>query len=104
MSTNSNLIVLVKYQAQPGKEKEALDALNALISKVKTEPHYVNISVLVNPENRSHILLLEEWSNENYYKGEHMRTEHLQGFIKGSGAFLSGPPEITFWKSPSEHA
>ena len=94
---NKNLIVLVKYKTQPGKDSLALVGLNNLIAKVKKEPYYVNILVHIDPVDKSNILLYEEWSNENYYKGEHLKTEHLQKFMVESRAFLAGPPEITFW-------
>jgi quinol monooxygenase YgiN len=93
-----NLIVLVKYKAQPSQEEKALEALNQLIEQVKREPNYVRVVIHVDPEDRSNILLYEEWSNEAYYKGIHMSTPHLKKFINDSKAFLAGPPEISFWK------
>jgi quinol monooxygenase YgiN len=97
-SGKNNITVLVKYKTQPDKQQDALSALNALILEVKKEPHFINIKVLVDPADKTNILLYEEWSDEAYYKGEHMNTEHLQKFIGDSRNFLAGPPEITFWK------
>lgn len=94
----NNITVLVKYKTQPDKFDEALSALNALILEVKKEPNFVIIKMLVDPEDKTNILLYEEWSDEEYYKGEHMKTPHLQKFIGDSRNFLAGPPEITFWK------
>ena len=51
----------------------------------------------------SNILLYEEWSDEVYYKGDHMNTTHLQKFIGDSRNFLAGPPEISFWKLNSNY-
>lgn len=93
-----NLIVLVKYKTQPAKESQALTALNSLIEQVKKEPNYVKIVVHVDPSDRTNVLLYEEWSDEEYYKGEHMQTSHLQKFIEDSKDFLAGPPEISFWQ------
>lgn len=95
---NKNLIVLVKYKTQPGKDSAALAGLINLVAKVKQEPNYVNIIVHVDAADKSNILLYEEWTNENYYKTEHMNTKHLQQFMIDARSFLSGPPEITFWK------
>lgn len=95
---DKNLIVLVKYKTQPAKETQALTALNELIDQVKKEPYYVKIVVHVDPSDRTNVLLYEEWSDEEYYKGNHMQTPHLQKFIKGSKDFLAGPPEISFWR------
>ena len=95
---NKNLIVLVKYKTQPGKDSLALSSLKSLVAKVKKEPHYVNILIHVDPADNSNILLYEQWANEDYYKGEHMRTPHLQQFMADARIFLGGPPEITYWK------
>src|SRR5688572_12900855 len=78
---NENLIVLVKYKTQPGKDSLALSSLKSLIGKVKREPNYVNIIIHVDPKDKSNILLYEQWANEEYYKGDHMKTPHLQQFM-----------------------
>ena len=95
---NKNLIVLVKYKTQPGKDSLALLSLKNLVAKVKQEPNYVNIIIHVDPMDKSNILLYEQWANEDYYKGEHMKTPHLQQFMTDARLFLGGPPEITYWK------
>ncbi|MEO6490046.1 MAG: antibiotic biosynthesis monooxygenase [Ferruginibacter sp.] len=95
--SNENLIVTVKYKTQPGKDIAALIGLKNLIEIVKKEPHYVNIIVHLDADDKSNILLYEQWSNEVYYKGDHLKTKHLQQFMIDSRVFLAGPPEITFW-------
>ena len=95
---NQNFIVMVKYKTQPGKESLALSSLKSLVEKVKKEPNYVNIIIHVDPIDKSNILLYEQWSSEEYYKGEHMITPHLQQFMTDAKTFLGGPPEITYWK------
>ena len=95
---NTNLTVLVKYNSLPDKQDDALSALNTLIQEVKKEPHFVNIKMLVDPADKTNILLYEEWSDEAYYKGDHMNTPHLQKFINDSRSFLAGPPDISFWE------
>ena len=100
---NNNLTVLVKYKSQPEKQAEVLAALNALILEVKKEPYFVNIKMFVDQEDKTNILLYEEWSDEEYYKGDHMNTSHLQKFIGDSRNFLAGPPEISFWMLNSNY-
>ena len=102
-SDYNNLYVMVKYKSQPEKQNEALSALNSLVLEVKKEPNFVNIKVLVDPEDKTNIMLFEEWSDEAYYKGEHMNTPHLQKFIGDSRNFLAGPPDISFWKLNSNY-
>jgi quinol monooxygenase YgiN len=94
----NNLFVLVKYKAQPGKHEEALTALNTLILEVKKEPNFVNIKMFVDPADQTNILLYEQWTDEAYYKGEHMNTPHLQKFKSDAREFLAGPPDISSWK------
>ena len=94
-----DLVVLVKYKAQHAKESQALTAIKALVENVKKEPNYVSIEVLIDPSDKSNILLYEYWSDEAYYKGEHMNTPHLQQFMKEAGLYLAGPPDISFWKT-----
>ena len=95
--TSNNLFVLVKYKTQPGKDSLALLRLKNLISNVKNEPNYVNIVIHIDPNDKTNILLYEEWKSEIYYKGEHMNTQHLRQFMIDSRSFLAGPPEISFW-------
>jgi|SRR5690606_2753670 len=107
VSNNTNeeksIVVLVKYKTQNSKDKEAIEALNSLIEKVRKEPHFVSIKLHVDPNDRTNILLYEEWSDAYYYSDEHMKTVHLQQFIQDSRAFLAGPPEISFWKVEREY-
>ena len=100
----ANIIVLVKYKSQPGKYEDAIAAMHSLILEVKKEANFVNIKMLVDPADETNILLYEEWSDEAYYKGDHMNTPHLQKFIGDSRNFLAGPPEISFWKLNSNYA
>ena len=97
-----NLIVLVKYKTLPSKSKEAIAGLTKLIEAVKNEPNFENIILHIDPNDDSNILLYEEWSDEPYYNGDHMKTSHLQSFMQESRAYLAGPPEISQWKIEKE--
>ena len=99
---SQNLFVLVKYKTQPLKSEEAIAGLTKLIEEVKKEPNFVNITLHVDPKDDSNILLYEEWSDETYYNGDHMKTLHLQSFMEDSRAFLAGPPEISQWRIEKE--
>jgi quinol monooxygenase YgiN len=100
----NDLFVLVKYKTQPGKHEEALTALNTLILEVKKEPNFVNIKMFVDPADQTNILLYEQWTDEAYYKGEHMNTPHLQKFMGDAREFLAGPPDISSWKLSQNYA
>ena len=101
-AAEENIIVLVKYKAQPDKGVMAISELTKLIEKVKQEPHFITVKLLVDPKDDKNILLHEEWDDASYYNGEHMNTAYLQEFIANSRNFLTGPPEISFWKIENE--
>lgn len=96
--SSENVIVLVKYKTQPNKSIDAITALKELIEEFKKEDHFVSIKLHVDQNDNSNIMLYEEWEDELYYKNEHMETEHLQDFMTESREFLTGQPEISYWK------
>lgn len=96
-----NIIVLVKYKTQPNKNIDALASLERLIEEVEKEDHFVQIKLHVDKEDNSNILLYEVWNDEQYYKGAHSQTEHMKQFKEESEEFLTGPPEISYWKEHS---
>lgn len=98
-SSKDDIYVIVKYKAQPDKAALAIEKMKELLAEVEKEPHYSNVSMLVDPTDSTNILLFEQWNDESYYKGDHMKTTHLQQFINDSRNFLAGPPDISFWKN-----
>ncbi|WP_081209599.1 putative quinol monooxygenase [Salegentibacter sediminis] len=99
--TGEEIIVIVKYKTLPNKNIDALASMERLIEEVEKEDHFVKIKLHVDKEDNSNILLYEVWNDENYYKNQHMETEHLQQFKAESEEFLAGPPEISYWKEHS---
>lgn len=93
-----NIIVLLKFKAQKDQGFHAISELSNLLEKVKEEPNFVSIKLHIDPNDNTNILLYEEWKDESYYNNEHMSTTHLKEFMVNSRNFLTGPPEITFWK------
>lgn len=102
--SKDNLFVFVNYKAQTGKHEEAFSALNSLILEVKKEPNFVNIKMFVDPADQTNILLYEQWTDEAYYKGDHMNTPHLQKFMVDAREFLAGPPDISVWKLNNDYS
>jgi quinol monooxygenase YgiN len=98
IDSEQNIIVLLKFKAQPEKGARAVSELINLFEKVKEEPNFISIKLHVDPTDNTNILLYEEWKDQAYYNTEHMNTAHLQEFMTNSKNFLAGPPEITFWE------
>lgn len=96
------IVILVKYKTQSAKSDDAVKSLTQLIERVKEEPYFKSIKMLINSDDKTEILLYEEWDDINYYQNEHMNTPHLQQFIGESRAFLAGPPEISRWHLENE--
>ena len=94
---NSNTIVLLKFKAQPEKGAQTASELTELLEQVRKEPNFVSITMHVDPNDDTNVLLYEEWEDASYYNNEHMNTPHLKAFMENSSNFLTGPPEITFW-------
>lgn len=100
MDTNTaeNITIVLKFKTLEDKEEIALMEFKNLLSQVKKEPYFISIKLHIDPSDETNILLYEEWEDEFYYKTDHMNTPHLKEFMAKSKDFLTGPPEITFWK------
>lgn len=93
-----NAIVLIKFKALPDKGALAVTELKKLFEQVKKEPNFVRITMHVDPNDPTNILLYEQWESLVYYQGDHMKTPHLTAFVVSSEGFLAGPPDISFWE------
>ncbi|HEX5003703.1 MAG TPA: putative quinol monooxygenase [Gemmatimonadales bacterium] len=94
--------VMIIYHAQPGRGAAAGTALAALIATVQErEPDCHGIALLQDVADDTRFLLYERWASQAAYTGPHMRTPHIQAFIRGATDLFTGPPEITFWREPS---
>lgn len=96
-----NIIVLVKYKTLPNKNIDALASMERFIEEAEKEDHFVQIKLHVDKEDNSNILLYEVWNDEQYYKGSHTQTEHMKRFKAESEEFLTGSPEVSYWKEHS---
>jgi len=92
-----SIVVVVRYCAQPGKALDALTAVRELVATVlSTEPACAGIEILQNLDNPEAITLVERWPDRDAFLGPHMQQPHIQAFIQSAGAFLAGPPDISF--------
>ena len=94
------ITVLVRYTALPGQSDLAFTEVSALVAAVLAkEPECRGITVLRNVSDSAQITLVEEWPDQDSFLGAHMRQPHLQAFIERAPGFLTGPPDITFWRA-----
>ncbi len=96
--SSSPIVVLVKYQTQPGQDQIARRQIAALVATVTaSEPECKSIAVLQDSGDPTVILLVEHWTDHATFVGPHMQQPHIQAFMQQAGAFLAGPPDISFW-------
>ena len=91
-------VIIVRYQTLPDQVETAEREIAALIATVQSvEPDCRGISMLQDSSDPTRILLIEHWTSQEIFLGPHMQQPHIQSFIHAAGAFLAGPPDITFW-------
>ena len=97
--SDSTVTVLIRFEAQTGKGEMARRALGDLISTVlEKESDCLSIRLHQGLDDPDRLFNIERWTSREAYEGPHMQTPHLQAFIEDSREFLTGPPEITFWR------
>jgi quinol monooxygenase YgiN len=101
--SDTGVVVVIAYQAQPGQGAMTRFELQCLIDDVvRSEADCLGITLLQDPEEDTRFLLYERWTSREVYLGPHMETPHLKAFIQKAPAFLAGQPAITFWTVASE--
>ena len=90
--------VLITYRAQPDHLEVAKRELARLVATVLAkEPDCGGITMLQDANEPGRFTLVERWPSQAVFLGPHMQQPHIQAFIQGAGAFLAGPPDISFW-------
>ena len=94
----SGVVVLVSYRSLPDHVSTAQRAIGDLIAKVQAvEPDCAGITMLQDAGDPTRFLLIEQWPSPEIFLGPHMQQPHIQSFVQNAGAFLAGPPDISFW-------
>ena len=92
--------VVVSYRVLPEQVDTALREIGALIATVQySEPECHGITMLQDANDLTRITLIERWPSQEIFIGPHTQKPHIQSFIQAAGAFLAGPPEISFWNT-----
>jgi quinol monooxygenase YgiN len=94
----SGVVVLVSYRSLPEHADMARQKIGTLIATVQAvEPECGGITMLQDANDSTCVTLIEYWPSQEVFLGPHMQQPHIQSFIQSAGAFLAGPPEISFW-------
>lgn len=95
----SESIVIINYRALPDRVDAARQAMDDLIGTVLgREPDCGGITFLQDADDPTRFTFIERWPSRDHFLGPHMQQPHIQTFIQTAGAFLGGPPEISFWQ------
>ena len=101
--SQSNVLVVIQFQAQPGRGGVLRRELASLIrTVVEQERECVAIRMHQDLDDDTRILLYEEWTSRVAYTGPHMQTPHILAFMEKAPTFVAGPPAITFWTLTDE--
>ena len=99
MNPAARTIVLVGYRALPDQVEAARREIAALVAQVQaTEADCGGITMLQDASDPTRFTLVEDWPSREIFLGPHMQQPHIQSFIQRAGAFLAGPPDISFWQ------
>ena len=94
----SGTVVLVSYRSRPESVEAARREIGNLIAAVQAiEPDCGGITMLEDAADPTRFTLIKRWPSQEMFLGPHMQQPHIQAFIQSAGAFLEGPPQISFW-------
>lgn len=97
-SATHETVVVVAYRALPDQAGTARREIAALVATVlRAEPECGGITLLQDAADPARLMLIERWPSREHFLGPHMQQPHIRAFIDGAGAFLAGPPDISFW-------
>lgn len=92
MST-SQVTVIARLRALPGKERQLESALRALVQPTRIEDGCLNYDLHVNISEAGDFFFHENWSSEAALDA-HLRSPHLDELRRIAPELIAGEPEI----------
>lgn len=91
-------IIVITYQTFPHTAEAGHQALADLIKLVVArETDCISIRMHRDTSDPTKILLWEEWTTEEAFRGPHMVTPHIKAFQARIPELYVGPPVATYW-------
>jgi quinol monooxygenase YgiN len=87
----SEVVVIARAKAQPGREEEMAQALRANAETSRSEDGCVSYSVLRGDEGL--FMTVERWATRGHVQ-THMATPHVQSLLATITPMLAAPPDI----------
>lgn len=87
----SEVVVVARAKAQPGKEEEMAQALRANAETSRGEDGCLSYSVLRGDEGV--FMTVERWATRGHVQS-HMAAPHVQALLQAITPLVAGPPDI----------
>jgi quinol monooxygenase YgiN len=89
----SNIAVIAKITAQPGKRADVLAGMGPMVAHVETEPGTVVYTLLEDQADADVIWVYEEYADKDALDA-HSTSDTMKSLGGSIGPFLAGRPEI----------
>lgn len=93
MSERSDLVVIARAQAQPGKERDLEKALRAVAKPTRAQAGCVSFSLYRAADNPAVIVGYERWASKEHHD-RHLEGAHVQTLMSAMAGILAEPPHI----------
>jgi quinol monooxygenase YgiN len=91
------LTVMALLRAKPGNEEAVKQGLLALLEPTRNEPGCINYDLHQSVGAPGLFMFYENWKSKTDLDG-HLKTPHMQDFMRKGREILAGPPEVTLWE------
>ena len=90
MTTATTLVVDLK--AKPESADAVYEATRSVIPEVMKEPHFGEINLYRDPEDPTHIAVIERWGSREYLQSDaHQQSPHLSSYFETITPLLAEP-------------
>ena len=101
MSGKSDLIIIAKAKARPGRERDLERALREVASPTRAQPGCVSFTILRAAQDPAVMIGFERWgSNEAHDR--HLQSAHVRKFLSSVADVLAEPPDIVAYEALDE--
>lgn len=93
----SEITVLVQLRLFPEYIDRGMRDLLAFARTVRLEePDCLSLEIAQDLSDPARITMIEKWSDRKAYEDLHLKTPHMQAFIRESGRYFDGVADVHF--------
>lgn len=101
---NNSVIALVYFQAKSGMEKAVLETAAEASELSSYESGCVTINIHQDPDNPSHFMVYEVWSDADYFENEHSKQPYVVSGREKVEELCVAPLDVKLWKVTRQFA